>query len=377
MGDNMSEYNIGQSIEDVKVKLAGTETIKIHKMSSNENPFGPSPKAVTAIQDSLAQLNHYPQRSDSHITKLLAQHFGRDLTADNFTTANGAVDIINLLEEVSFAKDSSNSILICPPCFGSYAATAKLKGATVIEHPLNPDTFDIDLQGMAAAINSDTRLVYICNPNNPTGSFFDQGTLTKILELLPAHVTLVYDEVYYHYATEFTLPDAIAEVVNDRNIVILHSFSKAYGLAGLRIGYAIASTAMITRLNQHKLSFQNDTLSMAAIGAAIADQDYLDKVVSNNTEQRSWLREQLSRLNIQYWPSQSNFICFKAPANQSAAKITQLLVNFGIMVRPAFYLPNHVRVSVGLPEANQQFIEAMKSIMEQLDTQPTRDGKTQ
>lgn len=359
----MSEYTIGKSIQEVQGQSGATQ---IHKMSSNENPFGPSPLAIKAIQQSLSQLHFYPQRSDSKITQALAEHFGRGLSAANFTTANGAVDLINLLENATFEKGTTNSVVICPPCFGSYAASAKLKGAKVIEHPLDANTFEIDCAGLASCVTEDTRLVYVCNPNNPTGSYFDEQALLQILDSLPEHVTLVYDEVYYHYATEFEMPDAIAAVLNQRNIVILHSFSKAYGLAGLRIGYAIASAALIEKMTRHKLSFQNDSVSMAAIQAAISDQQHLEKVVSNNTQQRAWLCQQLDALNVEYWPTQANFICFKAPNNMSAAQVVEKLIEQGVMVRGAFYLPNHVRVSIGLAASNQQFISALKLTIEQL-----------
>ncbi|WP_426357503.1 histidinol-phosphate transaminase [Pseudocolwellia sp. HL-MZ19] len=360
----MSKYEIGKSIEDVK---AESGDITIHKMSSNENPYGPSPKAIEAIKSTFNELNYYPPRDDSKTTQALAKHFGRGLTASNFTTGNGAVDLINLLENAMFKEGESNSIVICPPCFGSYAATAKLKGAKVIEHALDPETFDIDSAGIANSITEDTRLVYVCNPNNPTGSYFDQTALIQILDSIPENVTLVYDEVYYHFATEFEMPDAIQCVLDKRNIVILHSFSKSYGLAGMRMGYAIASEEIIEKLRKRKLSFQNDSISMAAMQAGLADTDFLDKVIKNNTEQRSWLREQLAALGIRFWPSQANFICFEAPNGKPASEIVSRLLPYGVMVRAAFYLPNHVRVSIGQPESNQQFIKAMSEIITKLN----------
>lgn len=360
----MSKYEIGKSIEDVK---AESGDIQIHKMSSNENPFGPSPKAIEAIKSTFDELHFYPPRDDSKTTQALAEHFGRGLTAANFTTGNGAVDLINLLENAMFKEGESNSIVICPPCFGSYAATAKLKGAKVIEHSLDAETFDVDSAGIANSIDEDTRLVYVCNPNNPTGTYFDQAALMQILDSIPDNVTLVYDEVYYHFATEFDMPDAIQCVLDKRNIVILHSFSKSYGLAGMRMGYAIASEGMIEKLRKRKLSFQNDSISMAAMQAGLGDQTFLDKTINNNTEQRAWLREQMTALGIKFWPSQSNFICFQAPNGKPASDIVSRLLPYGVMVRAAFYLPNHVRVSVGLPESNQQFIKAMSEIITTLN----------
>lgn len=362
----MSEYSIGKSVADVRAASRGQQ---IYKLSSNENPYGPSPLAQRAISESLAELNFYPARSDSAITKALASHFGRGLTAANFVTGNGAVDLINLLENISFIPDQSNSVVICPPCFGSYAATAKLKGAKVIEHPLDGETFELQVAGLKEAITADTRLVYLCNPNNPTGTYFDQASLDQVLAVIPEHVTLVYDEVYYHFATEFEMPDAIGSVLEGKNVVILHSFSKAYGLAGLRMGYAIASEETIAALSAHKLSFQNDSVSLAAMQGAIGDSEFLEKTVSNNTAQRAWLRQQLDQLGVKYWPSQANFICFEVPHGRSAADLVERLLSFGVMVRGAFYLPNHIRVSIGVAEANQQFIAAMAQILKDVETE--------
>jgi len=362
----VSEYVVGKSIAEVQKQLNGQQ---ISKLSSNENPFGPSPKACRALEQSLLSLNQYPARSDISVTQALAGHFGRGLSTANFVTANGAVDLINLLENSNFESKQSNSVLICPPCFGSYAASAKLKGAQVIEHWLNPDNFELALSGLSEAITADTRLLYLCNPNNPTGSYFDQASLLQVLELLPEHVTLVYDEVYYHYATEFTLPDAIGCVLADKNIVILHSFSKAYGLAGMRMGYAIGSENNIAKLRAHKLSFQNDSLSLTAMEAALSDREFLAKTVHNNTEQRAWVYHQLDKLALQHYPSQANFICFKVPDGISAAQLTEQLLNCGVMVRPAFYLPNHIRVSIGLPADNQHFIHAIGNILKNIVTE--------
>jgi len=359
----VSEYSVGKSIAEVQSQANGQP---ISKLSSNENPFGPSPKAMSAIEQRLVSLNQYPARNDSSVTTALAKHFGRGLNANNFVTANGAVDLINLLENASFESQQSNSVLICPPCFGSYAASAKLKGARVIEHWLDRESFELELTGLKEAITDDTRLVYLCNPNNPTGSYFDEESLLKVLDMLPEQVTLVYDEVYYHYATEFALPDAIGCVLKDRNIVILHSFSKAYGLAGMRMGYAIASEKNIAKLNAHKLSFQNDCLSLAAMEAAISDHQFIAKTVENNTQQRAWLYLQLDKLALQHYPSQANFICFKAPGGLSAAQVTDQLLALGVMVRGAFYLPNHIRVSIGLAAENHQFIQAMTSIVKNI-----------
>jgi histidinol-phosphate aminotransferase len=337
-----------------------------HNLSANENPFGPSPKALDAINSVLYQLNLYPPSDDSGVTARLANHFQRGLKASNFLVGNGVIDIINLIEQISFKENQSNSIVICPPCFVSYAATAKLRGAEVIEHPLQESTFDIDSVGLLNSIRPDTRLVYLCNPNNPTGTYFDQKALDQILDKIPANVLLVYDEVYNHFVTEPDLPDAIQSVLDNHNIIILHSLSKVYGLAGIRAGYAIASECLVKKLRKQKLFFQDNRISLAAMEATIGDIDFVQKVVINNTTQREWLETKLTQLGLHFYPSQANFICIKAPGKLSATKVIEHLARFSILVSVAFYLPDHIRVSIGLPESNKQFIVAMEDLMNQL-----------
>lgn len=334
-----------------------------HNLSSNENPFGTSPEAIKAIKSILHQLNNYPPSDDSYVTTRLANHFGRGLKKSNFVAGNGVIDIINLIEQVSFKSDQTNSIIVCPPCFISYAATARQRGAEVIEHPLLQSTFDVDVEGVLRLIRPDTRLLYLCNPNNPTGTYFNQTVLDQILMELPESVMLIYDEVYHHFVTEPNFPDAIQSVQNNRNIVVLHSLSKAYGLAGVRSGYAIANEQLVQKLQKQKLFFQDNRITQAAMGAAIQDDDFVQKVVASNTSQREWLEAELTQLGIGFYPSQANFICLKVPENLSTAQVIEHLERFGVLVSAAFYMPDHIRVSIGLPESNKQFIYAMEKLV--------------
>jgi len=340
---------------------------KVHVMSANENPYGPSPMAVRAIKESMSRINFYPQRDDLKVCTALAEHFNCGLGPTNFITGNGAVDVIRMIEESHFEAGQCNSVVICPPCFGPYADMARLKGADVIEHWLHPRTFAIDVAGIKAAIRADTRLVYVCNPNNPTGTYFGKNELMQLLDALPEHVTLVYDTVYYHFATEFDLPNALDCVLENSNIVVLHSYSKAYGMAGMRMGYGIASAGMIKNLKRKKLPFQTSSVSSAAMLGGLKDTKFIERVVRRNTSQRCWLQSRLGDLGIQYWPSQANFVCFKVPCGKDAKFLVQRLTQHGVLVRAAFYLPQHVRVSVGVPGANRKFIHAMTEILKDLE----------
>ena len=225
-------------------------------------------------------------------------------------TGHGAVDIIRKIEDAHFKSGQSNSVVICPPCFGPYAAMAQQKGAQVIEHGLHPETFAIDAAGIKGAIRPDTRLVYVCNPNNPTGTYFGKDELIQILDALPDHVTLVYDTVYFHFATEFDLPDALDCVLENRNIVVLHSFSKAYGMAGMRLGYGIASAGMIKKLGRNSLPFQTSSIGFAAMLGGLKDTKFIEKVVKSNTTQRRWLQSRLADLGYPVLAKPGQFCLF-------------------------------------------------------------------
>ncbi|MBF0277344.1 MAG: histidinol-phosphate transaminase [SAR324 cluster bacterium] len=356
-----NSYQPGLTIADVHSKTGG---IKVYKMSSNENPFGPSPKAVEAIAVDLKGLHFYPERHDTVVREALVSYHKRGLTVENFTTGHGAVDLIGLIEDASF--DHSNSVVVCPPAFGSYVSSAAKKGAEIIECPLDPETFQIDSGMLSRAVRSNTKLVYVCNPNNPTGTCFGQQELEKILECIPSGTLLVYDAVYFQYATEIELPDAIQCVLDKRNIVILHSFSKVFGLAGMRIGYAISTPEIIAKIASGKRSFHMSSSSMVAMIAALQDQEHISITLENNTKQRHWLQKELENLNIRVWPSQANFLLFECPGDLMAKDLVDRLLSFGVMVRAAFDLPHHVRVTVSLPEANLQFIAAMREIVDHL-----------
>lgn len=221
----------------------------------------------------------------------------------------------------------------------------------------------MNVDAILAAVRPETRLVYLCNPNNPTGTWFGEDVLKAIMDGLPDHVTLIYDEVYFQFATEKGLPGALKYVRDDRNIVIVHSFSKAYGLAGMRIGYAIAPQRITSRIQKIKRSFHVNTAGMEAAMAALQDTDHLKVTVDNNHSERARLTTDLRGLGLNVAPSQANFVMFKCPEGMDAAGLTQNLVGHGVMVRPAFDLPNHIRATVGTPQDNTRLWTALETIL--------------
>jgi len=352
-----TEYEAGLSVEEAK---GSGDSGSIIKLSSNENPFGPSPLALAAAHKALLQANIYPERNDNKLCDALAAFHGRDLLPTNFFCANSGVEVLSLIEDVTIEK--GQHAIVCPPCFGAYTASLKNKGVDIETVWLN-DNFSVNVEAVLAAIRPDTRLVYLCNPNNPTGTWFGEDTLAAIMDALPHHVTLIYDEVYFQFATEETLPNAVKYALDGRNIVIVHSFSKAYGLAGMRIGYAIAPQHIAAQVQKKKRSFHINTAAMEAATAALRDTDHLNTTVANNHRERKRLTAELGKLGLQVTPSQANFIMFRCPAGKDAASLTRELLILGIMVRPAFNLPHHIRVTVGTPQHNARFLTALASTL--------------
>jgi histidinol-phosphate aminotransferase len=233
----------------------------------------------------------------------------------------------------------------------------------VVEVPLVGDDFALDVAAVAAACRPDTKLVYVGNPNNPTGGWFGQDVFDALFEALPAHVLVVYDEVYHHFADPGVLPDALGAVLDGRHVVVVHSLSKAYGLAGLRVGWAVGAPALIARVAARKRSFHHSSLALAALVAAVGDTAHVARTVANNAEQRSWLAAQLQALGVRVWPSQANFLLFECPDGGLASDWEDRLLARGVMVRGAFHLPHHIRVTVSSPDANRAFVAAMTELV--------------
>jgi len=350
-------YVGGAAVEDIQ-KQYGVEDVV--KLASNENPLGPSPQAVAAIAAAAAGLNRYPPMGDDDLRHGLAQFHG--LEPGNFVTGNSGCDVLNMLA-TAFLIPTSEAI-ICRPTFPVYDSTARRTGATIVYVDLESDHFNYDVEAILSAVTPQTRLVYVCTPNNPTGSAISQMQLDALVNHLPPHVVLVIDEVYYHFAAAH--PRTLDYVRQGKNVVILHSFSKAYGLAGLRLGYGIAAPEIATYLSRARLPFHLSKLALEGGLAALNDTAHVQKTVEVVTTGRQSLFERLSQLNVRVWPSEANFILFKPPF--AAAEVSERLLRRGVISRPMgqFYLPRHLRVTVGLPAENDKFIAALTDVLAEL-----------
>lgn len=336
---------------------------KVYRMSYNESPLGPSPKAIAAMQETAVSLGDYSDFSDDRLRHALAATFGRGLSADHFVCATSGFEALEFVGR-GFLQPG-DEVIVSHPTFGVYNRLARMGGAKLVDVPLQPETFAFDVDGILAAVTENTRLVIVCNPNNPTGNLLTAAEMDRLVNELPDHVLLVADEVYFHFVASPDFPDSLQYVLEGRNVVIIHTFSKGYGLAGLRLGYAIAPPEIPDYLGRLQRGFHLNGVAIAGGLAALADQEHLQKNVALVQAQKQWLYGQYDRLDLRYWPSETNFMLVELPV--AAGEVCQKLLSYGVMVRPAGIepMPNVLRVTVSTPDGNETFINGLEEILRQ------------
>lgn len=353
--DGAGDYRGGASVDEVRSRV---KAARVYKLSSNENPLGPSPLAVAAAKGALATLDLYPPRDDEDFRRDLAEFHALDKA--NFVTGHGAYEILELAARTLLKE--GDEVIICPPTFGVYARTAKQAEATVVRAPLRTD-FSLDVAGVLAAITERTRIVYLCNPNNPTGTVTSKGELERLLNALPKGALLIHDDVYGDFAKANDYPESMSYIRAAKPLMAVRTFSKSYGLAGLRLGYGVTTPELAERMRAHLRTFHLGSVSLAAGAAALRDQKHLQKSINVVLEGKRYLYEALAKLDVTYWPSEANFVLIKSPLN--AAKLETDLLERGVMVRETARngLPECLRVSIGTAEANEAFIGALTEIL--------------
>jgi histidinol-phosphate aminotransferase len=267
--------------------------------------------------------------------------------------------------------DPNLEAIVSTPTFGAYKSFTNVQGGKIVDVPLIGNNFDLDVEGILMAVNERTRLVFITNPNNPTGTFIPKALTDALIYSLPPHVVVVYDEVYHHYVETNDCAKAVDYIAAGRPVIGLHSFSKAYGLGGIRLGYAFSNKEIAAYLNMIRRPFMINTLTMEAGLAALKDTEHIEKTRAVNAAGKQFLYAQFEALGIQYWPSEANFILFRSPCD-NAVFIDSMLEN-GVMIRPCalFGLPNHARVTIGTMDANRAFAAALKATVETLEFKET------
>jgi len=348
-------YKGGKAIGEIK-----TRKEKIYKLSSNENPIGASPKAMEAIKANLANLHVYPDRTDGRLQTALKKFYNDAIDESQFIGASSGSEVIDHIVR-AFAGEG-REVIVSNPAFSPYIMFSSWCGSTVVDVPLLEPDYTLDVQGILNAITDRTRLIFLTSPNNPTGTYIRKAELDQLFASLPDHVVVVLDEVYYHFADAEDFTTAIPYVQKGYNVVGVNSFSKTYGLAGMRIGYGYTTKKLSGYIHQLCKPFLIDTLSLEAGIAALSDHEFIDETVAVVKKGRAYLYEQLDRLGIHYWKSQGNFILIRPDMPTSDFEDKMLME--GVMVRPVanFGAPGCVRVTIGVQEANEAFVAALETI---------------
>ncbi len=341
-------------------KIVMPEGIAVHKLSSNENPLGFSDNAKDAIVRATAELSLYPDNTDIRLRQALVKDFNNELTVDHFVTANSGSEVIDIISKVFLSED--DEIIVSQPCFLPYTAFTRWMGATAINVPMTPD-YDYNLDGILNAVTTKTKLIFLASPNNPSGNYIPHSALSDFLEKVPSHVMVIYDEVYRHFAEASDYTSALPFVKEGKNVIAINSFSKTYGLAGLRVGYCYAPLALSNYIRKVCKPFLLSSLALEGAIAALDDTDFVERTIDLVRTERVYVLNGLTELGIRFWPTQGNFVLIDPPLEDM--KFTSLMEQHGIMVRPVgvFGAPGKVRISFGVRAANTAMLAAIKNVL--------------
>ena len=352
----LSPYVPGKPVDELAREL-NLDPAGIVKLASNENPLGPSPKALEAIRAELAELTRYPDGNGFELKQKLAARCG--VSPAQVTLGNGSNDILDLVARAWLAPGlnavfSQYAFAVYPIATQAVGAQGKVVPAKAHGH---------DLEAMLAAIDANTRVVFVANPNNPTGTWFGPDALEAFLSRVPPHVLVVLDEAYIEFAAGSELPDGLSYLARYPNLIVTRTLCKAYGLAGLRVGYAASSPQVADVLNRVRQPFNVNSLALVAACAALDDAEYLAEGRRINAEGMAQLEAGLAALGLAWIPSKGNFLAVDFA--RDAAPINQALLQEGVIVRPVagYGLPTFLRVSVGLPAENQRFLDALAKVL--------------
>ena len=351
--DTIQPYQGGKPIEEVQRELGITDIIKL---ASNENPLGPSPIAVQAIAESAAQVHLYPDSNAYYLKRDLAQHLG--ISPELLILGNGSNDVLQLIAEAYIAP--GDEVIYAAGAFVVYSLVTKLCDATAVVVPMVNDTHD--LSAMATAITDKTKVIFVANPNNPTGTMVTADETAAFMEQVPDDVLVVFDEAYYEYVARPDYPQTLPYVLEGRNFIITRTFSKIYGLAGLRIGYGIAPPMLVETLNRVRQPFNCSLLGQAAARAALKDTAHVKESQKSNAAGKAFLYKAFDNMGLPYIQTEGNFIMLHV--EPSGAEITDALLKQGVIVRPmaGYGYPNTIRVTIGTQQENERFIEALKVV---------------
>ena len=348
----IAPYQPGKPISELAREL-GLEESSIIKLASNENPLGVSPKAQQAIRATFNGLALYPDGNGFELKQALSRHLGVGM--GQLVLGNGSNDVLELAARAFLAP--ANSAVYAQHAFAVYPLVVQAMGCMGIEVPAK--NFGHDLDAMLRAVRPDTRMVFVANPNNPTGTLAPAIDLERFIASLPAHVLMVLDEAYNEYLRPVHRSDSLSWLKIYPNLLITRTFSKVYGLAGLRVGYAVGSAGAADMLNRVRQPFNVNSISLAAAAAALDDYEFVRRSYELNLAGMDQLTAGLKNLGLEFIPSYGNFVTFKV---RDAKGVNSLLLKSGVIVRPiaGYGLPDWLRVSIGLESENARFLSSLK-----------------
>lgn len=354
----LQPYQPGKPVEELQRELGLTDIIKL---ASNENPLGPSASVIEAIRSPGEALSRYPDGSAWQLKAELAAHLGVD--SGQVTIGNGSNDVLELLARLFLGPGSG--AIVAEHAFVVYPLVATALGADLAVIPAVD--YGLDIAATLATIDARTRCIFIANPNNPTGTWLDEASVRGLLRQVPGNVIVVLDEAYFEYVTEPDYPDGIKLMSEFPNLVVTRTFSKAYGLASLRVGYAVSHPRIADLMNRIRQPFNVNSLALAAASAALGDQGHVARSVTLNSEGLQQLADGCSRMGLSFIPSVGNFLTVDVA--RDALPVYEALLREGVIVRPiaGYGLPNHLRVTVGLASENERCLAALATVLAKVD----------
>lgn len=352
-------YQPGKSIEEVKREYGLQEIIKL---ASNENPFGCSSSVKAALMAEWEHTSLYPDGASVELAQALAEHLA--VSPDQLIFGAGSDEVVLMIARAFLV--AGDETVMAERTFPQYKHNAEIEGAVCVEVPLKDGVHDLD--AMLAKVNDRTKIVWICNPNNPTGTYVSESDLRRFMEQIPDHVLVVLDEAYYEYVTAQDFPDSIQLLKQYKNVVILRTFSKIYGLASLRIGYGIGNKEIIHTINQVREPFNTTRYAQSAALAALQDQQFITLCQKKNAEGIAYLTKEFEKMGLNYFPTQGNFIMVHV--HRPAELVFQHLLKQGIIVRSghasSIGFPQSLRITVGSRGQNEKLVTALSKALEEI-----------
>ena len=358
---NLNPYLPGKPIEELERELGVTNTLKL---ASNENTMGPSPAAISAMQKAITQVDLYPDGNGFILKQKISEKF--DVNVNQIILGNGSNDVLDMIARTFLCEGreaifSEYAFAVYPIATQAVGATARIAKALDAEHDDNP--YGHDLTAMAELITDKTSVIFIANPNNPTGTWLKSADLKQFISNVPENIIVVIDEAYCEYVENLEYPNALLWLNQFPNLIVTRTFSKAYGLAGLRVGYAICNEQIADLLNRVRHPFNVNTISLLAATAALDDEEHLQKCVDMNTKGIKFWRAACQYRGLDYIPTVGNFVTIDF--EKDAMPIYEGLLREAVIVRPIanYGLPNHLRISISTPEDNQRCLDALDKVL--------------